>query len=192
MKAQCMITEEQRTHILEYLDDRRSGELSRLVIIGFLALITTGPAMQILADLLGLPVLFFKPLGLFETTQNGIRGADPVLCLLGLIGWCLFVTYFVLRLRADYQRIFGDKAPLNQFRRGEYSCQSIVTAKVNENPACKHPFRITDPFGEEYLCPKYADWKHAERGKGMIGVILPDGQRFAVADEETVTKTERS
>lgn len=63
--------------------------------------------------------------------------------------------------------------------RGDYKCFLIpVTAKLpNSNKA---PYVIKDAFGNEYHCISYLDYKYAESGTEMIGVVLENGKRFAM------------
>ncbi len=155
----CSLTEAQYNKTKSYIKEARGDYMAAL----FSCIIFTA--------LLTIPAI-----GDFLHLCAGLRGGRT-----GTIffGWCVLMIYSAVCILRGLGKKFGRGSDYDLISRSDYKCFLIpVTAKLpNSNKA---PYIIKDAFGNEYHCISYLDYKYAESGTEMIGVVLENGKRFAM------------
>ena len=171
MNQFSQISEQQRMQIMRYLDDRRSKFMIRMICSGALALLLTVPALIDAATLFHTKILIFQPS--FANRRTG---------LIAFL-WFFLLIVFLVHFALGVQRYFGGHSPLAEMRSYRYTVRKIILSSKEEDKGV-HPFVIHDVTGEQYTCPVYLDYKHAEKGEHLIGIVTDHGGHFALRAEQ--------
>lgn len=89
------------------------------------------------------------------------------------------VIMLILLLFRGLGKTFGPRSDYDCIRRSDYGCQYFTVKSKDENKN-KHPYFVTDAQGFDYTCISFLDYKYAEPGTEMIGVVLGNGKRYAM------------
>lgn len=174
----AVITEEQRRELLRYLEDRRGSYNAKVVVCGVALLVTTLLSLPVYLGYVDSRTVSYRPKG--KLTSVELAYFPPVLLII-----------FICLLIRGFGRYFGPTSPISCVRRCDYSCARILVGSKAPDTG-RHPYYINGMDGVRYCCPVYLDYKYANAGGTMIGVVTSHGRCYAMADSTAAHEADAS
>lgn len=168
-KYQVYLYEEQKQFLLKYIRERRSNDI---IIIWTSAVIFIIMFMLIKVDIL--------MSGSFEMTESNAY------CILYMIfSGVAFIRTFV----KNFGKTFGFGCDKKCIENGWYTLTYGKFVYRDKNVHNKHPYYISDRSYNQYICPRFLDWRNATEDTMFLYIKLENGRNYAISDDiYTLTK----
>ncbi|MDE6678374.1 MAG: hypothetical protein K2K02_04970, partial [Ruminococcus sp.] len=160
---QIYLYEEQKQFLLKYIRERRADKIILLwtsaiiCIIMFLLL-----RMNILMD------------GSFEMNELNSE------CILYMLAsGFIFVRTFI----KNFGKTFGYGCDKKCIENDWYTITSGNFVYRDKNPHNKHPYYISDKSYNQYICPRFIDWRNANKDTMFLYIKLENGSNYAITDD---------
>lgn len=169
-KGQCIMSqcqvylyEEQKQFLLEYIRERCSNIIITLwtaaIIFSFMLL------------LIGYDILMEGSFTLTELTAN---------CLVYmLMSGLVFVKTFV----CNFGKTFGYGCDKKCIENDWYTLDYGNFVYRDKNTANKHPYHISDKSYNQYICPRFLDWRNATEDTMFLYIKLDNGRNYAITKD---------
>ena len=167
-KYQVYLYEEQKQFLLKYIRERRSNDIIKLWISAIIFII--------MFMLIKMNILMT---GSFASESN-------VDCL-----FYMFVSVFVFikTFIKNFGKTFGFGCDKKCIENDWYTITSGKFVYRDKNTKNKHPYFISDQSYNQYICPRFLDWRNATEDTTFIYIKLENGRNYAIADDiYTLTK----
>ncbi|MDE5583673.1 MAG: hypothetical protein K2J08_08205 [Ruminococcus sp.] len=166
--CQLYLYEEQKDFLLKYIRERRSDDI---IILWTSALIFI--IMFMLVNINGLMIGSFK--------MNELN-ADCILYM--VVSGFAFIRIFI----KNFGKTFGFGCDKKCIENDWYSISVAKFGLRDKNPKNKHPYYISDFFGEKYICPRFLDWRNATEETMFLYIKLENGRNYAIPEEDSQWK----
>ena len=166
---QVYLYEEQKQFLLKYIRERRSNDIiilwtAILIFIFMFVLIKINTLMT----------------GSFEMTETN------ACCLLYMF---VSVFAFIKTFIKNFGKTFGFGCDKKCIENDWYTITSGKFVYRDKNTKNKHPYYISDKSYNQYICPRFLDWRNANEDTTFIYIKLENGRNYAIADDiYTLTK----
>ncbi|MDE6833846.1 MAG: hypothetical protein K2J39_06355 [Ruminococcus sp.] len=161
-KYQVYLYDEQKQFLLKYIRERRSGDI--------IILWTSAIIFIVMIEFLRTNILMDSSFEINELNAGCI--------LYMLASGFIFVMTFI----KNFGKTFGygcDKKCI------ENDWYTITTGKFfsrDKNTNNKHPYYISDRAYNQYICPRFLDWRNATEETDFIYIRLENGRNYAITD----------
>ncbi|MDE6034787.1 MAG: hypothetical protein K2G36_02635 [Ruminococcus sp.] len=161
-KCQLYLYDEQKEFLLKYIRERRSNDI--------IILWTSAIVFIVMIALLRMNILM---VGSFEFNE---LNAECVLYM--LISGFIFVMTFI----KNFGKTIGYGCDKKCIENDWYTITAGKFVCRDKNTTNKHPYYISDRAYNQYICPRFLDWKNATEDTVFLYIKLGNGRNYAIAD----------
>lgn len=159
---QVYLYDEQKEFLLKYIRERRSNDIiilwtSAIIFVFILMLLK----INILMD------------GSFEMTDTN------ACCILYMLASGFI---FVRTFTKNFGKTFGYGCDKKCIENDWYTITAGKFVYRDKNTNNKHPYYISDRAYNQYICPRFLDWRNATEDTDFIYIRLENGRNYAIAD----------
>lgn len=161
-QCQVYLYEEQKQFLLKYIRERRLNVITNLW--------TMGVIFAVMLLLIKIDGLMYGSFVLDEMTAY---------CILIMVASGIgFVRVFV----SNFGKTFGFGCDKKCIENDWYTitCGNFVYRDKNSHN--KHPYYISDKSYNQYICPRFLDWRNANENTMFIYIKLENGRGYAIVD----------
>lgn len=158
---QLWLKDQQKEMILKYILDRRY------------------PFMVSMYFFLGVSILLV-PYNLLTVQLSKISLDAIVLFIFTLVS-------FVVMFFEGKGKTFGKNSDYDCLKNDEYQLDFFEFGDKLPDSG-KHPYFVSDIYGNTYKCPLFLDWRNAKYGDTLICVTLNNGQKYALLQKVNLDK----
>lgn len=159
---QVYLYEEQKQFLLKYIHERRFGVIMNLWC--------TGVLFFVMLLLMKLNTMTYGKFVFDEMTVYSVL--IMVSCGIG------FVKTFI----CNFGKTFGFGCDKKCIENDWYTLNCGKFVYRDKNPHNKHPYYISDKSYNQYICPRFLDWRNADENTMFIYIKLQNGRGYAIAD----------
>lgn len=165
---QVYLYEEQKEFLIKYIRERRSGDIMLMwvmavIFIFMFVLIRTNILMS----------------GKFIMNE---LNAECILYM--LLSGAIFISTFV----KNFGKTFGYGCDKKCIENDWYTLTYGKFVYRDKNPKNKHPYYISDRAYNQYICPRFLDWRNADEETDFIYIKLENGRNYAITDDTHIMK----
>ena len=161
-KCQLYLYDEQKEFLLKYIRERRSGDI---IILWTSAIIFVFLLMLVRMNIL--------MTGSFEFNELNAE------CILYLL-ICGFI--FVMTFIKNFGKTFGYGCDKKCIENDWYTITAGKFVYRDKNINNKHPYYISDGAYNQYICPRFLDWRNATEDTTFLYIKLGNGRNYAITD----------
>ena len=168
-KYQVYLYEEQKQFLLKYIRERRSNDI---ILLWAAALIFIIMFMLIKMNIL-----------MTDSFEMNELNAECILIM--VVSGIAFIRTFV----KNFGKTFGFGCDKKCIENDWYTITSGKFVYRDKNSKNKHPYYISDKSYNQYICPRFLDWRNATEDTTFIYIKLENGRNYAIANDiYTLTK----
>lgn len=160
--CQVYLYEEQKQFLLKYIHERRFGVIMNLWC--------TGVLFFVMLLLMKLDTMTYGKFVFDEMTVYSVL--IMVSCGIG------FVKTFI----CNFGKTFGFGCDKKCIENDWYTLTCGKFVYRDKNPHNKHPYYISDKSYNQYICPRFLEWRNADENTMFIYIKLQNGRGYAIAD----------
>ncbi|MDE6502390.1 MAG: hypothetical protein K2L10_09935 [Ruminococcus sp.] len=162
-KYQIYLYDEQKEFLLKYIRERRSENIKILLISA---------------------VIFIYKF-LLLNSDVALKNSFEIKCaviyhnIIMVMSVFVFITTFI----SGFGKTFGYKCDKKCIENDWYTITSGNFVCRDKNSSNKHPYYISDKVYNQYICPRFLDWKNADEHTTFIYIKLENGRNYAIVDK---------
>lgn len=160
--CQVYLYEEQKQFLLKYIHERRFGVIMNLWC--------TGVLFFVMLLLMKLNTMTYGKFVFDEMTVYSVL--IMVSCGIG------FVKTFI----CNFGKTFGFGCDKKCIENDWYTLTCGKFVYRDKNPHNKHPYYISDQSYNQYICPRFLEWRNADENTMFIYIKLQNGRGYAITD----------
>lgn len=160
---QVYLYEEQKQLLLKYIRERRSDDIILLFVTAVIFVV-----LFILSDVAALMT------GSFE--MNELQAE----CILYMI---LSGLIFIKTFKKNFGKTFGFKCDKQCIENDWYTLTYGNFVYRDKNKNNRHPYYISDQSYDQYICPRFLDWRNATEDTMFIYIKLENGRGYAIVED---------
>lgn len=159
---QVYLYEEQKQFLLKYIRERRSDAIMRLWV-----------AVIIFAIMF---MLIKTDVSMSDSFTINELNAECILYM--VVSGLTFIKIFI----NNFGKTFGYRCDKKCIENDLYTITCGKFVYRDKNPHNKHPYYISDKSYNQYICPRFLDWRNAHEDTMFIYIKLENGRNYAIAD----------
>ena len=160
---QVYLYEEQKQFLLKYIRERRSENIKILLISA---------------------VIFIYKF-LLLNSDVALKNSFEIKCaviyhsIIMVMSVFVFITTFI----SGFGKTFGYKCDKKCIENDWYTITSGNFVYRDKNSNNKPPYYISDKSYNQYICPRFVDWRYATEDTTFIYIKLENGRNYAIVDK---------
>ncbi|MDE6781318.1 MAG: hypothetical protein K2J40_07665 [Ruminococcus sp.] len=162
-ECQVYLYEEQKQLLLKYIREKRFNKIKSLFII---ALVFIYEFLLLNSDTAMTDSFEMKFAVLYHSVIIVMSGFA-----------------FIIAFINGFGKTFGFRCDKKCIENNWYTITSGKFVCRDENPHNKPPYYISDKSYNQYICPKYLDWRNATEDTTFIYIKLKNGRNYAIVDK---------
>lgn len=160
-KYQVYLYDEQKEFLLKYIRERRSNDI--------IILWTSAIVFIIMLMLIKVNILM----------TGSFAGELEAYCLFYM---SVSVIAFIKTFTKNFGKTFGYGCDKKCIENDWYTITAGKFVYRDKNTNNKHPYYISDRAYNQYICPRFLDWRNATEDTDFIYIRLENGRNYAIAD----------
>lgn len=167
-ECQVYLYEEQKQYLIKYIRERRSGDI---MLMWVMAVIFIVMFILIRADILMNDRFIMTELN-----------ADCIFYM--ILSGIAFVKTFV----KNFGKTFGYGCDKKCIENDWYTLTYGKFIYRDKNTRNKPPYCISDRSYNQYICPRFLDWRNADENTDFLYIKLENGRGYAITDDTHIIK----
>ena len=168
-KYQVYLYEEQKQFLLKYIRERRSNDI----------------ILSWAAALIFIIMFMLIKMNILMTDSFEMNELNAECILIMVVSGIAFIRTFV----KNFGKTFGFGCDKKCIENDWYTITSGKFVYRDKNSKNKHPYYISDKSYNQYICPRFLDWRNATEDTTFIYIKLENGRNYAIANDiYTLTK----
>ena len=159
---QVYLYEEQKQFLLKYIRERRSDAIMRLWV-----------AVIIFAIMF---MLIKTDVSMSDSFTINELNAECILYM--VVSGLTFIKIFI----NNFGKTFGYRCDKKCIENDLYTITCGKFVYRDKNPHNKHPYYISDKSYNQYICPRFLEWRNADENTMFLYIRLENGRGYAIAD----------
>ena len=96
-----------------------------------------------------------------------------------IVSGIAFISTFI----TNFGKTFGYGCDKKCIENDWYTITSGNFVYRDKNTKNKHPYYISDKSYNQYICPRFLDWRNANEDTMFLYIKLENGRNYAIADD---------
>lgn len=161
-KCQVYLYEEQKEFLLKYICERRSNDIIVLWTFGVIFVF----------------LFMFVEMGVLMKGAFKIDEVNAECIFYMLMSGVIFIKTFI----KNFGKTFGFRCDKKCIENDWYTITSGKFVYRDKNPHNRHPYYISDRSYNQYICPRFLDWRNATEDTIFLYIKLENGRNYAIVD----------
>ncbi len=163
MEYQVYLNDGQKESLIKYIRDRRYTNMMAMSFSAAAALFC---------------LVYFLLLSQGTTFINALGESGEL-----FVYFAIFTATFAEEFVRGFGKNFGHKCDIQCIEKDLYTLEYGDFVYRDKNSHNRHPYYISDKSYNQYICPKYLDWRNADTGSKFLYIKLDNGRGYAITED---------